>query len=85
MKVGHSDYGVNEQIQIDHMFEKYHGFAHPDAGPGNRKEAAEVKYDDRKKTNIVLAYLQFLEGKACYEVFWTRAQDEENGGTLLYT
>ena len=68
MKTGNRDMGKAEQYDL--MFEKYHGFKHPKSDTPGRSDKLLFKIAENNisSSSILPAYVQFLEGKDCYDV-----------------
>ena len=68
MKTGNRDMGKAEQYDL--MFEKYHGFKHPKSDTPGRSDKLHFKIAENNisSSSILPAYVQFLEGKDCYDV-----------------
>lgn len=79
IKTGLED--LSKKMQQDLMFKKYHGFAHPGSGTDNRTD--ELPFEENRQTEKVPAYVQFLEGKSYYDMFWEVVDDVDVGGTAL--
>lgn len=83
MKTGNRDMGKCEQYDV--MFEKYHGFRHPKSGTQGRADKLpyEIACHNISRSSMMPAYIQFLEGKDCYDVFWDSSDDLEGEGIVL--